>query len=325
MPVLSKANIDLSDIITLSELSSSKQGIGKLSPDRTNWILVDHNALTGELAESYDSRVVGCIDHHDEENKVHTDCVDEPRIVQKSGSCSSLVVEYCREAWDALAEKPANGDTRRWDAEMASLALAPVLIDTTNLTSKSKTTPADAEAAKYLTGKIKAHFGHDFSPDAYFNDISRAKEDIDGLSLAECLRKDYKQWTEDDSVNLGVSSVVQNMSYLLGKTKDHNDFLQIVKKHAVERSLSICCIMTTSHKDSTFKREVFLWALDENGVRAAQKFEAESKEKLGLKEWKVSALDSNDDGKWRRCWWQERVENSRKQVAPLLRSAMKQA
>ncbi len=106
---------------------------------------MDQNALTGELGKIYGASIIGCIDHHEEENKVPKDCGEEPRIVEKCGSCCSLIVEYCKEGWDSLASKSAEDEATSWNAELARVALGPILIDTTNLTSEAKTTPTDVK------------------------------------------------------------------------------------------------------------------------------------------------------------------------------------
>jgi len=90
----------------------------------------------------------------------------------------------------------------------------------------------------------------------------------------------------------------------------------------VERGLSICSIMTTSHPDGVFKRELFVWGLDEKGTAAAEKFAEDAEERLGLVQWKDSSLDLEAESGWRRGWWQQKVEHSRKQVAPLLRASL---
>lgn len=320
VPALSHASLEPNDLITLSDLPQANQLPLKLPAERTSWILVDHNALQGELGRAYSSRLFGCIDHHDEEGAVPPDCGTEPRIVQKSGSCSSLVVEYCREAWDALSEKSNGTDTAPWDAELAQLALAPILIDTTNLTNKSKVADVDVKAAKYLESKILAKPGSIFNRDEYFERITAAKNDIGNLSLRDILRKDYKQWTEAGSVNLGISSVVKDIQFLIDKAGSKVKFFAAVQDYAQERDLALFSIMTTSRKAGVFQRELLLWALDERGARAAERFGGGAKEKLGLEQWEDGSIDFRDDSQWRRCWWQRKVENSRKQVAPLLRS-----
>jgi len=322
LPVLSHANLKLSDLITLSDLPSPGQRSSQLSPEKTRWILVDHNALQGELGKLYWTHITGCIDHHDEENQVPKDCGKEPRIVRKSGSCSSLVVEYCREAWDSLAARSTDKEAALWNADLARLALAPILIDTTDLTLEPKTTPTDIEAVKYLEHRIYAKEGSKYSREEYFQEISQAKEDIGSLSLPDILRKDYKQWTEAGSLNLGVSSVVKDMSFLIEKAGSKEKFLEILKDFAKERNLSICSIMTTSLPDGVFKRELLVWGVDEKGAVAAKDFEVNAKNELGLTHWNEGALDQVGGVDWRQCWWQARVENSRKQIAPLLRIAI---
>lgn len=282
--------------------------------------------MTGALGKVYGQRVVGVIDHHDEEGVVPRECPGEMRVVRKSGSCASLVVEWAREGWDALSERGnGNGDRdgKGWDRELAYVALAPVLIDTTDLKSEDKVTEADREAVKYLRGKIAGEVGSESveaGDDGYFNEVSSAKQDIGRLSLSDILRKDYKQWSEGDSILLGVSSIVKDIKFLVSKAGSEDKFISIVKEFATERRLSICAIMTTANHEDGFKRELFVWALDDNGVEAVKRFEGDATEKLGLRPWGDGKLD--DDSSLRRCWWQDRVENSRKQVAPLLRGAI---
>jgi exopolyphosphatase len=287
---------------------------------------VDHNALTGELGKLYGARVVGCIDHHEEEHKVPKDCGEESRIVEKCGSCCSLIVEYCKGGWDSLASKSTDNEATSWNAELARVTLGPIIVDTTNLTSKEKTTPTDVKAVEYLEKWIYTKERNTYNRDVYFKQLSKAKEDLGHLSLTDILRKDYKKWTEAKDVVLGTSAVVKCMSWILQKTADKEEFLAVVKDFAQERNLSICSIMTTSHSDDgVFRRELFVWALNKKAVKAAKKFEAEAREKLGLIQWNDGSLDLDGDEQWRRCWWQERIENSRKQVAPLLRTSIEEA
>lgn len=315
LPVLRGAHLQPSDLLTLSDLPA---GSSRLAPDTTSWLLVDHNALQGELGRVYGSRVVGCIDHHDEEGKVPRDGGDEPRLVKKSGSCASLVVEYCREAWSAMsATRDKSVETAKWDAELARVALAPVLIDTAHLENRAKTTDSDVAAVAFLQRLVAAGESGEFDAGAYYREIWTAERDVGAFRLVDLLRKDYKQWTEN-GVHLGVCSVVTDMDVLLGKTSGHAEFFDTLKQFSEERHLSIGCLMTRSSKG----RELLIWGLDQKGVDAATKFEEHSKEKLGLTTWKSGILDRVATGAWRKCWTQQRVENSRKQVAPMLRDAM---
>jgi exopolyphosphatase len=334
-PVLSRANIKVGDLITLSELPPSSQRASALDPRKTRWILVDHNALQGELGKVYSSQVIGAIDHHDEENQVPKDCGKEPRIITKSGSCTSLVIEYCKEGWNALSKYPT-GETAAWDKELAQLALAPILIDTTNLKDTSKVTPADTEAIKYLESKLNT-LSAKFNRDDYFKEISTAKADISQLSTKDILRKDYKQWTESGSANLGISSVVKPLPFLLKKAeRAESALLDSIYIFAADRKLSLYALMTTDSSESgELARELLVVSLDAIGAEATAAFEQNAAEILGLKSWGEGLLDCQGDGSaavggqqhsWRsRAWVQERVENSRKEVGPLLRKALHNA
>jgi exopolyphosphatase len=329
-PVLSRANIKVGDLVTLSDLPLSSQRASALDPQKTRWILVDHNALQGELGRVYSRQVVGTIDHHDEENQVPKDSGHEPRIVTKSGSCTSLVIEYCKEGWDALS-KSSTGETAAWDEELAHLALAPILIDTNNIKDISKVTLADTEAVKYLESKIAVSSAK-YSRDGYFQQISTAKADIGQLSTTDILRKDYKQWTESGSANLGISSVVKALTFLLKKAEGtESTLLDSMRTFAADRKLSLYALMTTSSSESgELARELLVVSLDDIGAEAIAAFEQNAAEILGLKSWGKGMLDCRGEGGdadgqhgWTsHAWVQERVENSRKQVGPLLRKAL---
>ena len=98
LAVFKHANIESKHLITLDDLPALSDIESKLAPENTKWILVDHNALQGQLGKMYAERVAGVIDHHDDEKKVPEDTGEEPRIIEKSGSClcSALGCGYCQ-------------------------------------------------------------------------------------------------------------------------------------------------------------------------------------------------------------------------------------
>jgi len=308
--------------------------------------------LQGWLGQKYSSQVVGAIDHHEDEDKIPKDTGSEPRVITKTGSCTSLVTNYCREAWDTISSAAQSSGAANaqsdsdvivndasfaslWDAQVAKLALASILIDTTNLQSDDKVTTHDLEAVRILESKIASspQESKGFDRDQFFKQISEAKTDIGGLMLYDILRKDYKEWKEGN-IKLGVSSVVKPVDFLLNKAKDEDQgsegvtkaFLSLVKKFAADRKLDIMAIMTTSTSEGgKFQRELLVWALNADGASAAAKFQEHAKQELGLAAWQGSVKDFNHEGQdgWRKIWRQNAVQHSRKRVAPLLREAMK--
>jgi exopolyphosphatase len=355
------ANIESRHLITLDDLPDLSSIQSKLPPENTRWILVDHNSLQGQLGKIYSDRVSGVIDHHDDEGKIPLDTGDEPRIVEKSGSCTSLVTEYCRQAWDLLSssatssgaahgpgenlsddDDDAAAAVKTWDAEAAQLGLASILIDTSNLQSADKTTAHDRKAVEYLEAKImispKFSSARSFDRSAFYELIDSAKKDIGALGLQDILSKDYKQWDEKGR-KLGVSSVVKPIEFLHQKAGteaknkasspmaiDHA-FLQALEEFGTERELDLYVVMTTStSSEGQFQRELLVWAFNDAGVSAAKKFATESRDELELEDWTGEgdkAYNSEgDDGYWRRVWWQRNVQHSRKRVAPLLRESI---
>ncbi|KAI1142346.1 DHH phosphoesterase [Hypoxylon sp. FL0543] len=333
---LKHAAITEDDVLTLSELP----GADSLKPEDTRWVLVDHNAMTGKLGQVYGDRVFGCIDHHDDEGTVPRDA--EPRVIEKCGSCMSLVVEYCRETWQTLAqENRDDAEAARVNAQLAYLALAPILIDTNNLGNKTKTTAHDERAvaiaeahlspfsfaspSSSLSAKSESDSGYDRA--RFFAELSALKEDVSRMSFRDVLRKDYKEWDEGD-VKLGTSSVPQSFAFLVRKAGGEAAFVRELEDWGARKGLDVVTVLTTSKEGGEFRRELLVWArTGPEVVAAVKKFaEGDGKERLGLETWGDGKLDAEDgEGSWRRCWTQARLENSRKQIAPMLRDALKGA
>ncbi|KAI9658609.1 MAG: Exopolyphosphatase [Bathelium mastoideum] len=328
LTLLPSADLSSKDIITLSDLPDEAEIETELPPQNTRWILVDHNSLQGSLGSIYGGYVAGVVDHHEEENQVPQDTGDEARIVEKAGSCTSLVANYLRGSWESSSILEAS----LYDAQAAKLALASILIDTTNLKSKGKVTPHDEEAVKFLETKIAA--GTDpsrpFDRTAFFEEISQAKLNIGSLKLKDILRKDYKQWTENGR-RLGISSVVKPISFLQQKadaeeadSDKSNRLFQIIDRFCRDRHLELYAIMTTSTSTKgEFQRELLVKAFTETDAKAVKKFADKASDALGLEDWENSSLDRVADNEmWTKVWWQRKIEHSRKLVAPLLRAAM---
>ncbi|KAF2465144.1 DHH phosphoesterase [Lindgomyces ingoldianus] len=346
------ANIEPSHLITLDDLPDLSVIQSKLRPENTRWILVDHNALQGQLGQIYSARVEGVIDHHEDESKVPEDTGCEPRVITKSGSCTSLVTEYCREVWDLLSGSgtssgAAHGQghglsddvavVKFWDAQIAQLGLASILIDTANLESEDKTTEHDIRAVEYLEAKIIScpQLSAEFDRSLFYKRIDSAKKDIAKLKLHDILRKDFKQWNEGNQ-KLGISSVVKPIEFIQKKACEEANtqpfepaHLEALQKFCKDQDLDLYAVMTTSTSpEGQFQRELLVWAFNDDAISAAKKFAADANEELGLEEWCDSdgnAHENSSDGHWRKVWWQRKVQHSRKRVAPLLREAMQQA
>jgi len=376
--VLRAAGVGGEDVLTLEDVvpreaaASIDQEVNQdgedrsLRPEDTCWLLVDHNAMTGALARAFATRVVGCVDHHADEGVVPRDA--RIRVVEKSGSCTSLVLGRCADVWDALGADGTDADaddvveSAQIDAQLARLALGPILIDTSNLRDENKTTAHDERAVALAEGKIKAYADamrdkavgtervvglEKYDRDTFFGRISALKEDIAGMSFRDIFRKDYKEWSVG-SLNLGTSSIPQGFRYLVdakaggdaaaflselenwGAEKDGDLREQKAAMTTEKQKMDLVVVLTTfmDHNDR-FSRELLVWARTDKGVIAAKLFEKNNKEKLRLEFWGAGKLDADGRGGqanglsgWRRCWQQGASRYSRKQIAPMLWDAL---
>lgn len=330
--VLGYADLTTEHLITLDDLQTSRGELDLLEPQQTKWVLVDHNAAQGILGKRYAHRVGGVIDHHLEENQVPQDTGCEPRIVEDAGSCTSLVTDYLREAWTKLSSASHGNDAteRLWDAQAAKMALASILIDTVNLTDPSKVTKHDQEAVQYLEAKVLEHpkTAKMYNRQRLYEEISNAKQEVGRLSIIDILRKDYKEWIEDGK-KMGISSVVKPLDFLLSKAGQEMDlpevnaFNALIEKFCQQKHLDLYATMTAFSDDSNeFRRELFLRSANASCDSIAEKFERDAKDKLGLTIWEGAKLAEKSEH-WQKAWKQGQTQQSRKQVAPLLREAMR--
>ncbi|KAL8697664.1 MAG: hypothetical protein Q9201_007011 [Fulgogasparrea decipioides] len=309
--VFCHANIDVSHLVTLDDISSNHGQ--QLMPKHTRWILVDHNKLQGVLGQKFSTRIHGVIDHHEDEGAVIQETDPEPRVIEKCGSCTSLVVRTLKPSWDVNTDRyslssgavHAQGDslttdaniTRTWDAQVAKMALAGILVDTANLTGEGKVEQTDRDIVGYLEAKINLspQDAAKWNRDQFYEKINTANRDIDRLMFKDILRKDYKQWTEG-GLELGISSVVKPLAFLAEKaTQDtsgdkEDQFVTTIGDFMAARDLAIFAIMTTSTSEAgTFRRELYLQAFSA-GHAAASTFSKEAKSELRLEDHTLEAL-----------------------------------
>ncbi|OJJ95477.1 hypothetical protein ASPACDRAFT_126903 [Aspergillus aculeatus ATCC 16872] len=229
-------------------------------------VLVDWNALPnrspsqkgrGTLPglEAITFNVVGCIDHHVDEDFLPPIAADQPFLIQPTGSCVSLVVSMLERMgrWTphplsssssspTTTPSPKNptADTSpeelttaaAHEHQLSKLALAPILIDTANFTAKEKVTDADTLSYSFLRAKINSTNCQQqlgsiavgissgeklWDHHAFYRRIATAKENsLELLTVPEVLGRDYKEWVE-------VPSSVSSSSVADGSSKDGDD------------------------------------------------------------------------------------------------------
>ncbi|KAG7926073.1 hypothetical protein KL925_003835 [Ogataea polymorpha] len=268
------SDINVRDLIFLDDIENCWDQLAKVKVDL---VLVDHNKPQGDvvknLMEELGARVVGIIDHHEDE-KFFTDA--SPRIIQKSGSCVSLVLNHYKE------------QVARIDPKLAKLFLSPLAIDTSGL--KHRVEQVDKDAFELLLPKLQAG---DAFLQAWADELNAAKQNVEGLSLRDLLRKDYKEYR-----TVGISSMVVSLDYL-----SRFDVLAGLDSWIKERNLDIAIIMT-SYNDKKFHREM-IFRGDPAKIRSLL---GQIQEPLGLEPME----------KYPFSFEQREPINSRKQVAPLV-------
>lgn len=221
--------------------------IEKLNPfPADTFFLVDQN----RLGSQFSGKVVGIIDHHQDEG-LYTDTATV-RNIKPCGSCSSLV---------ATALPP------KLSAELATLLLTAIVIDTNGLKPGGKATDEDRQAASKVA-PLTVLSGSDtsFTPDTLHEapfikqlnkELQGRKEDLSHLSGWDLLRRDYKEYTYkltwmagEPVIKVGLSTVPVALKVWGKKGKLEKDSLAWMQ----HRGLTVLGALTT-FKDEKKKKK----------------------------------------------------------------------
>ncbi|KAL3465456.1 hypothetical protein BJX64DRAFT_54634 [Aspergillus heterothallicus] len=336
--------------LTVADFSAQLKQVAVKSQIQAESVLVDWNALPIRSSETRSGKgslpglqgvhftVLGCIDHHADEAFLSLIPDKHPHIVESAGSCTSLVIKALERMglWQTETESVSSSEE-----QISKLAMAPILIDTTNLTNKDKVTNFDCSAHDFLQPKATST-NSSWDSSRFYAEIQETKQNsLDLLTVDEILDRDYKEWAEKPSrrtdqppVQIGICSMVKSIPWVVRKAGNPSDFLDALKKFATQRNLDIVMVMTAfTSEEKTFSRELHAYTLNERGVAALKAFISDASSQLGLEEWfsldgedhshdiKSALQDSADGSLWTRLWVQTNVAKSRKQVAPLVRGA----
>ncbi|CCH45355.1 hypothetical protein BN7_4937 [Wickerhamomyces ciferrii] len=269
--------------------------------------LVDHNTPQGSI-KSLKAPIVGIIDHHEDEGQ---SLQINPRIIEKSGSCSSLVFKYW---FDQIQDK------NLIDPDVFKLLLGPLVIDTTNLTSKIEST--DLEVFK-----IYQEYLSDFNTESFFSDIKEAKNNIEGLSAHEIFAKDYKDFevlsSNDGHLKkkIGVTSIVKPFKWLQSNFENLNElsseFLQLEK-------LDFFIIMTSFiNEQGDFNRELGIISQNESNNLLEVQIVESIKDNLSLEKVSNSSTSTSTTSEpILQIFNQKNLSASRKQVIPVFKKSL---
>lgn len=239
---LKKVGLEDEDLIFYDELLQDYNHGNNNNRQLVNITLVDHNEIDQQgvknIVANGNGVICGIIDHHVDLMK-YMDA--KPRIVEKCGSCSSLVFDYWR---DVFSERYGEIDDNTKDLKMKELQflLTAIAIDTDNLTHRVEETDRSVYKKlfeKWITRKELNCLGEE---------VKAEKLNISGLSMYDLLRKDYKEYEYkiEDRITgkLGISSIASSFSRLF-KIYGHGCITEAVFAWSKDKGLTKTVIMTS--------------------------------------------------------------------------------
>jgi len=155
--------------------------------------------------------------------------------------------------------------------------------------------------------------------DSFYAEMREAKVSIQGMSCAELLRRDYKEF--DTLIGkLGMSTVTCSVYSLI--EKGSRDFGVAVREYIKQQNLTVFIVMGVSGEGESFKRDGMIVTSNRDVMnafqeRAWEKYACRSRE--GISD---DVLRDAMEGYY--CWFFEQGDTSasRKQIAPLIRDVM---
>ncbi len=226
--VLAKAGINPDDLLFTDDVE-----LDKLLQQGAGLILVDHNSLE-TTSPSSTPGVTAIIDHH-HDGGAFPDA--EPRIIAEVGSTATLIGELIL------------GETGEMELTPGLLLLSAILMDTANLSDKAgRSTDRDQNMAVTLLTICGVE------REIFFTSLQQAQYDLAGLSSAELLASDYKEWPSRAG-DYGMSTVLVSLSRWQQREAELGS---VIAQFALRKKLSILIVMMASHGPD-FQRELILF------------------------------------------------------------------
>ncbi|KAF3767139.1 DHH phosphoesterase [Cryphonectria parasitica EP155] len=311
------------DLLTSDELPEDPETLG---PKLRGIVLVDH---AKPLRKWQGAKILSIFDHH-----VDTGTAPdaEPRIFEKTASCTTIVASQMLDELEDLPEE------YHMPHELLELVLRAIAIDSSGLTDDI-TTEADRRVSKRLLERSNwAGKKLDNVMERLNDELKKAKKDLDHLGLRDLLRRDWKGDIVDTpsprtpTVSLGFASIPYSMDEQIKKT----DFQELFNWFAVEAAwtaevgvdLSVILSKYKIKKKGEKKkkiRELTLIVRDDVRINQEQadalfrtvKKALEDNNDLDLVPWHRS-----DELSPRQMVWVEKSGASRKVVKPIVEEAV---
>ncbi|QPG73059.1 hypothetical protein FOA43_000363 [Brettanomyces nanus] len=271
---------------------------------RLNLVLVDHNKPEGEneemILKAFNTHVTAIIDHHDDE---HLFLHAEPRLIQVTGSCSSLVLGHFQKG--VLNAK--------LDLATVKFLVSAILLDTGFLTDKYKTKQTDVDILNHIKAQYPELSDEELSQENTI--LHKQKKSVEGFNFKDILRKDYKEYN-CGKLKTGISSVSGSLDQLEA-TFGYQNMVQDLKELKGQRNLSLMVMMASynSKSNNVHCRQMVLVG-DANSALSSDTAAA-LENKLQLE---VKVSSSSEEIK---AFEQLNTAASRKQVAPLITEYLK--
>lgn len=189
-----------------------------LDENKLRLILVDHNCLRPDQ-QHLSSSVEEILDHHFDEKIGYPLLTSENSIITEMGSTCTLVTE-----------KFLNEKSIVLTPELATLLLGAITIDTANLRAAEKTKERDRIAQRKLLSIVP-----EIDPQALFDILISARNDVTGLTPSQLFDKDYKSYAEREII-YGISTVPKSASWWI---EDETGLLPILDSFSKDKGIAI--------------------------------------------------------------------------------------
>lgn len=206
--------------------------------------LVDHNSLAPHQTQLSDF-VIAVIDHHEDDHMFES---ANPRIIDRVGSCASLIAEFelKRNSQNLSNITPA----------AAVLLLCAILLDCHNMDKAvGKGTVRDNSAIEKLM--VDAQFTTQIQRDDLFNKLITARADISNMTAVDLLRKDVKI-VNVSKINVAICSVGVQPADLVKRAGDQglqNDVHELSKMWMVDAVIVMLAFQTDN---AMFTRKILI-------------------------------------------------------------------
>jgi len=291
-----KLGFPANDCIFIDQIPSPQKIVDDWSGS-VRFILVDHNRISVEQ-RALKVLVEEVIDHHKDSKTAYP--LLRKQTIEKVDSCCTIIAKMIIESTHPNV----------FDDNLALALMGVILLDTGNF---QKTGGRSSPQDKTIFNQLKESLKEQVDTETLYKELTSSRKNLDGFSVAQILRKDYKHW-EMNGLKVGVSYFNAKLREL---EKNEDEIDKCMAEWYKKNELKAYVVMTgydDLERDEK-ERELGVYVEDAEVFKSIVKYVDTISKKQSLKLLELEKLKNTADTVGEKREIQEEIDQEKKEFS----------